>query len=63
MEFSTCMVRLSLTYNGKALNGSMRDTDRDRSSFIVVKNDSGINSLDDLRGKTIGFGDDRLTSS
>ena len=45
-----------LRTNGKALNGSMRDTDRDRTSFIVVKNNSGINSLDDLRGKTIGFG-------
>jgi phosphonate transport system substrate-binding protein len=35
---------------------AMRDTDRDRESHIVVKRDSGINSIDDLRGKTVATG-------
>ncbi len=35
---------------------AMRDTDRDRISHLIVKSDSGIESLDNLRGKTIAFG-------
>jgi ABC-type phosphate/phosphonate transport system substrate-binding protein len=35
---------------------AMRDTDRDRVSHFVVAKESGISSLDDLRGKTIAFG-------
>ena len=46
----------TLRTDGKALNGSMRDTDRDRSTYLVVKKDSNINSISDLKGKTIGFG-------
>ena len=42
--------------NGTALNGSMRDTDRDRSSYLVVKANSNIGSINDLKDKTIGFG-------
>ena len=45
-----------LRTNGTALNGSMRDTDRDRSSYLVVKANSNINTIQDLRNKTIGFG-------
>ena len=45
-----------LRTKGTALNGSMRDTDRDRSSYLVVKTNSNINSIQDLRNKTIGFG-------
>ena len=45
-----------LRTKGTVLNGSMRDTDRDRSSYLVVKANSGINSIQDLRNKTIGFG-------
>ena len=41
---------------GKALDGSMRDTDRDRQTYLVVRKDSGIESIEDLKGKTIGFG-------
>jgi ABC-type phosphate/phosphonate transport system substrate-binding protein len=35
---------------------AMRDTDQDRVSHLIVKKDSGIQSVDDLRGKTIAFG-------
>jgi phosphonate transport system substrate-binding protein len=35
---------------------AMRDTDRDRVSHLLVRSDSGIRSLDDLRGRTIAFG-------
>lgn len=35
---------------------AMRDTDQDLTSVIVVREDSGIKSLEDLRGKTIGVG-------
>lgn len=35
---------------------AMRDTDRDLTSVIVVRADSPIRSLDDLRGKRLGVG-------
>jgi phosphonate transport system substrate-binding protein len=35
---------------------AMRDTDCDRSSVIVLRSDSGIRKLADLRGKRIGVG-------
>lgn len=35
---------------------AMRDTDCDLRSAIVVRADSAVQSLDQLRGKTIGFG-------
>ena len=35
---------------------AMRDTDRDRVSHIIVKSDSAIQSLSDLRGKTVALG-------
>lgn len=47
---------VNLRTDGKALYGSMRDTDRDRHSVLVVKKNSGIDQLSDLKGKTIGFG-------
>ena len=50
------MVDTHLRTNGTALNGSMRDTDQDRSSYLVVKTNSGIESISDLKGKTIGLG-------
>ena len=34
----------------------MRDTDRDNRSVIVVKADAGINTIADLRGKTVAVG-------
>ncbi|MGF3114230.1 phosphate/phosphite/phosphonate ABC transporter substrate-binding protein [Facklamia sp. P12937] len=44
-----------LRTDGKAPCGSMRDTDRDRSSYLVVKKDL-YNSITDLKRKKIGFG-------
>lgn len=35
---------------------AMRDTDRDRKSHFVVRKDSGIDSLQDLKGKTLALG-------
>ncbi len=35
---------------------AMRDTDCDLTSVLVVRNDSAINELSALRGKTVGFG-------
>ena len=35
---------------------AMRDTDRNRVSYIVVKQDSGIDVLEHLRGKTVAVG-------
>lgn len=45
-----------LRSGGKSQNGSMRDTDRDRQTYLVVKSSSGFNSIGDLKGKKIGFG-------
>ena len=35
---------------------AMRDTDRDRVSHLVVARDSGIDSIEDLKGKTVALG-------
>ena len=35
---------------------AMRDTDRDRVSHFIVATDAGIESIEDLKGKTIAFG-------
>lgn len=35
---------------------AMRDTDCDLTSVIVVREDSGIDTVEDLRGKTVGVG-------
>lgn len=35
---------------------AMRDTDCDRMSYIVVKSDSGVRNLEDLRAKTVAVG-------
>ena len=42
---------------------SVRNGLRGYKSFIVVRNDSGINTLADLKGKTFAFGDPVSTSS
>jgi phosphonate transport system substrate-binding protein len=43
--------------DGSADALAMRDTDRGWRSLIVVSDDSGLRTLDDLRGRRIGFGD------
>ena len=35
---------------------AMRDTDRDRVTHLVVRRDGGIESIEDLRGKTVATG-------
>lgn len=35
---------------------AMRDTDRDRVSYLVVRQDSGLKQVEDLRGKTVATG-------
>jgi phosphonate transport system substrate-binding protein len=42
---------------GKAGALAMRDTDRGWCSLIVARSGSGTASLDDLRGRRVGFGD------
>lgn len=46
----------NLRSKGKSQNGSMRDTDRDRRSYLVVKESANLENLSDLKGKKIGFG-------
>lgn len=42
---------------GRSARGfCMRDTDRDLTSVVVVRSDSGIRTLEDLRGRTVGVG-------
>lgn len=45
-----------LRTEGKCLNGSMRDTDQNRKTYLLVKRNGPIKKLEDLKGKTIGFG-------
>lgn len=44
-----------LRSNGKSLNGSMRDTDINRSTYLIVK-DEKFKTINDLKGEKIGFG-------
>ena len=45
-----------LRTDGTCLMGSMRDTDQDRKTYLIIRKDSGITKLQDLKGKTIGLG-------
>jgi ABC-type phosphate/phosphonate transport system substrate-binding protein len=45
-----------LRTEGKCLNGSMRDTDRDRKTCFIVGKDGGMRTIADLKGKVVGFG-------
>lgn len=45
-----------LRMEGKVKYGLMRDTDRDLHTVLVAKKDSGIQSVEDVRGKKVAFG-------
>lgn len=45
-----------LRFDGKEKFSVMRDTDQDLQTYLVVRKDAGINSIADLKGKTVGFG-------
>src|SRR3954462_13972589 len=42
--------------NGGGRAPALRDTDRDRVTHLIVRRDSGIESIDDLRDKTVATG-------
>jgi ABC-type phosphate/phosphonate transport system substrate-binding protein len=48
--------RLAAARGMKVEAVAMRDTDRDLTSVVVVRNDSGIQSVEDLRGKRVAVG-------
>tara|TARA_Y100001934_G_scaffold266891_1_gene346910 strand:+ start:229 stop:1074 length:846 start_codon:yes stop_codon:yes gene_type:complete len=48
--------RVAMARGRKAEAIAMRDTDQDLTSLIVVRADSDINRVEDLKGKTIGVG-------
>jgi ABC-type phosphate/phosphonate transport system substrate-binding protein len=48
--------RLAKSNNRTASAIAMRDTDQNLTSLIVVRSDSGINSIADLKGKTVAAG-------
>lgn len=48
--------RLAASMSQKVEALVMRDTDCDLTSLIVVKSDSGINDVSDLKGKTVAVG-------
>lgn len=49
-------IKCDLALSGKARILAMRDTDLDFTSHIVVKKDSSINSIEDLKQKRVAFG-------
>ena len=48
--------RLAAARGTKVEAVAMRDTDRDLTSVVVVRNDSGVESVEDLRGKRVAVG-------
>ena len=48
--------RLAKKHGRKAEAIAMRDTDRDLTSVVIVREDSPVKSLADLRGKKVGVG-------
>lgn len=48
--------RMAAARGGSARAIVMRDTDRDLTSLVVARADSGLAALEDLRGRTVGVG-------
>lgn len=48
--------RIARALGREATGFCMRDTDCDLTSLVVARADSGISTLEDLRGKTVGVG-------
>jgi ABC-type phosphate/phosphonate transport system substrate-binding protein len=49
-------VRLAKKHGREAQAIAMRDTDRDLTSVVLVREDSKVKTLEDLRGKHVGVG-------
>ncbi len=49
-------LRLARKHGRDAQTIAMRDTDRDLTSVVIVRDDSPVKSLTDLRGKRVGVG-------
>src|SRR4051794_14878255 len=49
-------VRVKQQTHGESLSLGMRDTDRDFRAKVLVRRDSGINSLKDLERRTVAVG-------
>src|SRR6267142_6096538 len=48
---------------GRSLSLAMRDSDRDFHAKVIVRRDSGIKSLQDLKGKTLAVGSSDSTQA
>lgn len=48
---------------GRSLSLAMRDSDRDFHAKVIVRRDSGIRSLQDLKGKTLAVGSSDSTQA
>jgi len=56
-------VRVRQRSGGKSLSLGMRDSDRDFHAKLIVRRDSGIKSLQDLKGKTLAVGSSDSTQA
>jgi ABC-type phosphate/phosphonate transport system substrate-binding protein len=56
-------VRVRQRTGGESISLGMRDSDRDFHAKVIVRRDSGINSLQDLKGKTLAVGSSDSTQA
>ena len=54
--------RLAAAHGRRVTSAVMRDTDQDLTSVVVVRADSDIASVADLKGRTVGVGRRRLAA-